>query len=252
MIYETLFWIGAVGIGAQTLLGFAHGHGHNNGHGNGHHGHHGGHDVHLHHDAGHIGHSHAPAHHAPTAHHAPVAHHGHVAEVGHSPVTHGHDLVDNGHHAHEAGDAGTKISPWIPLLSLLSPITIFSVSFGAGATGLLVGPYLTAPLTACAAGVGGVAFYSLIIRPLGGMIMKVASKPAKNLDGVLAQEAVAEGRFDAQGRGIVAVDVDGEIVRLLARLESDDHSQGVTVARGERLVVTQVDPEKNVLRVMKM
>lgn len=131
-------------------------------------------------------------------------------------------------------------------------MTIFSVSLGAGATGLLTGPYLPAPLTACASAVGGAAFYGLIVKPLGGLIMKAASKPAKNLDGVLAHEAVAQGRFDAQGRGIVTVDVDGEIVRLLARLESDDQAQGITVARGERLVVTQVDPEKNVLRVMKM
>ncbi|MBC7805089.1 MAG: hypothetical protein H7145_02955, partial [Akkermansiaceae bacterium] len=77
-------------------------------------------------------------------------------------------------------------------------------------------------------------------------------KPARNLAGVIATEAVAQNRFDAQGRGIVRLPLDGESVRLLAYLEPEDHSKGVLVAPGEKLTVTRIDEGTNTCHVTKL
>ena len=53
------------------------------------------------------------------------------------------------------------------------------------------------------------------------------------LSGAVGQEATADSRFDATGRGIVTLVVDGHLVRLLATLEGSPEA----VEAGEKLVV---------------
>ena len=135
---------------------------------------------------------------------------------------------------------------------VLSPMTLFSVSLGAGATGLLLAARFPVALTALLALLGGLVFFALVVRPLMGFARRFVSKPATALAGTLAGEAVAQNRFDAQGQGIVNVSIDGQVVRLLARLESDDHAKGILVAPGDSLVITQIDEARNTCRVTKI
>lgn len=238
MVYETLLLIGVLGLGAQFAMGFGHGgqdsHGHNHGHDSGHaHGH--AHDGH----ASAHGHDHGPVH------------SGHT----HSDHTHGHTAHHHSEHHQDNHKvtAGKPHSDGFSLLALLSPLSLFSISLGAGATGLLLRGLLQNPLfTGIAAAIGGIAFFALIVQPMKNFILSFASKPAGTLTSMVAQEVEVISRFDERGRGLVRAEVDGEVVSVLAHLEADDQKQGITVARGDRLVVTQVDAEKNVLRVTRL
>lgn len=240
-VYQTLFWIGAIGVGVMgTLSAGAHGHG-----GHSHAGHDAGHGAAHHGGAGGLHESgHGAAH---GTHHA---HQGHQAHHDAAHDTHGH--APNAHHAHghsEASNAGGAANNLAAVMMVLSPMTLFSVSLGTGATGLLLAARFPVALTALLALLGGLALFALVVRPLIGLAQRFVSKPATTLAGVVAGEAVAQNRFDATGQGIVNVSIDGQAVRLLARLEQDDHANGVTVAPGDHLVITQIDEARNTCRV---
>lgn len=134
------------------------------------------------------------------------------------------------------------------LLGLLSPLLVFSVSLGAGATGMALEKSLKSGTTlALLAVLGGLAFYFLIARPLLGFALKFASKPAQTLCDAVAGDAEATSRFDERGQGIVKLTVDGRLVRLLAQLDSP-----AAVAPGDRLVVLSVDTRRNTCRVARL
>ena len=164
------------------------------------------------------------------------------AALGHAHDGAGHDhdgdgLPDAGHH--EGG-----VSPW----TLLSPLKLFSVSLGAGAAGLALGNLVRSPIwLAALAGLAGLAFYRFVVKPLWKVVRKFESRPAENLSAAVAQEAVADSRFDERGAGIVQLHVDGQRVRLLAQLE-----EIVPVAPGDKLVVTKIDGARNTCRVTKL
>jgi hypothetical protein len=245
MLYQSLLLIGAIGVAAQAALGFAHGHG---GHG------HSGADTHgggLHHAGGAAGYgAHAAAGHA-------VAHgdgHGQVHAPAQGHHAHGQHGVGNSHHGdgHQDGRAGEGVAR---LFTLLSPLTVFSFFMGMGLTGLLAQTYLSSLssiLTGLIATAGGVAFYRLLVRPMWGIVLRFASNPAETLRGAVATDAEALSRFDARGRGMVRVTVDGEVKSLLAYLEPEDTSKGIVVSPGDRLVVTGVDEKKNTCRVTRL
>ncbi len=220
MIYTTLLLIGALGLFAQAVLGLGHGHAgahHAGGHGHGA----GGQGAH-----GHGTHVHAPSH-------AAHAHHG---QDGQSRTAQAE--LHGGHGASE-------------IWTLLSPLTIFSVCLGVGATGLLLkSQHWTGALTALAAIVGGMVFYGLVIRPLWGLVFQFASTPGAALEGAVAGQCEALGRFDAQGRGMVKLSIDGQRARVLAFLEPDDRAQAVTA--GEQLTVMSVDTRANTCRVARL
>jgi hypothetical protein len=226
MLYETLLLIGAVGLLAQTVLGMAGhgGHGHDHGGAHAH-----GIDFELPH--GHMGHA------------GPVSGHPGAATAPAAPG-HGASHCQANGHSHVELTVSQRAAT--ALWTLFSPLTIFSVCVGAGATGILTRAMIGKPLfVALAAIVGGVLFYSILVKPLWGLIFKFASKPAETLSGAVAREAVATGRFDADGQGIVRVTIDGEYVRLLARLDREDREKGIAVLSGDKLVVTSVDEKRN-------
>jgi hypothetical protein len=84
-----------------------------------------------------------------------------------------------------------------------------------------------------------------------GMFLKFASTPSEGLEGAIARPAEAISGFDAQGRGIVRLSLDGQVVQLLARLDSTEVARGVHVARGDEVIVTEVDSAKGSCRVTK-
>ncbi|MBC8139136.1 MAG: hypothetical protein H8F28_24955 [Fibrella sp.] len=230
-VYQTLFWIGTLGVVAMGAMGAMHGsHGHGHSHSA---------------DGGHGGHG-LSGHQADGAHHA-GAHHA----TGHHAEAHGHGHGNHHDATHQEG-AGNAAGAMITILGYLSPMTLFSVSLGAGATGLLLGERLTVVLTAALAILAGLLFFGFVVRPAMRFIQGFASKPATNLAGTIATEAFAQNRFDAQGRGIVRLSLDGESVRLLAYLEPEDHARGVVVAPGEKLLVTRIDEGTNTCHVTKL
>jgi len=215
LIYQTLLIVGELGVLAQVALGFAHGGGHHGGHG---------------HDAGHVGHAdvHGGAHH----------------EAGHA--LHGGDHHgEGGKVAHDSGGPS-------PLWNLFSPLTLFSLSLGAGGAGLVALLYLAPVWSVPLAALGGWAFYRLAVRPIWALIFRFASKPSQALEGTKGKSAEAVSGFDARGRGIVRLSIDGESVRVLACLEPDDVAAGAIVRPGDTLVVTQVDARSNACTVTRL
>jgi hypothetical protein len=236
MLYQSLLLIGAVGVAAQAALGFAHGHGAHGGHS------HGGADAH----GGGLHHAHDAAAHGDGSVHAHAPAQGQHAHAQHA---HGPDgKADQGDGRHD-GRASEGIAR---LFTLLSPLTVFSFFMGIGLTGLLVRPYLSPIPAGLVATAGGIVFYRFLVRPMWGVVLRFASKPAATLRGAVATDAEALSRFDAHGRGMVRVTVDGEVKSLLAYLEPEDTKQGIAVSPGDRLVVTGVDEKKNTCRVTRL
>jgi hypothetical protein len=227
-LYQTLLATGALGILAMALLGFVH---HAGNHGNG----------------GSNGHGHTGAHAGGEAHGGQL-HHGHTGESMHAGHTHAHVS----HHGHEH-TGGVERAVGAHLLSLLSPMTLFSASLGAGAVGSLLTQWEVSPtLTAAAAGLGAVGFNAFLVRPMLRLLMGFVSEPARGLAGSLMQPAEAITAFDANGEGLVRVLVDGQSVDVLARLTAEERRQGARVLRGQSVRVEDVDPHTNRCTVSRL
>jgi hypothetical protein len=139
------------------------------------------------------------------------------------------------------------------LLSVLSPMTIFSLCLGTGATGIITKHlHIVTGLSVGIAIIGGFAFYSLISRPLMTLVLKFASEPSKALEGAVSEPAEVISRFDSSGRGLVNLTIDGQIIRVLATLEDSDKANAAEIAPGDHLLVTYVDGHRNACRVAKI
>jgi hypothetical protein len=203
--------LGAAGMAAMAFLGFTSSHGGS---------HSGGHDT-----SGH-------EMHGTGAPHAVAHSHGH--SVAHS---HGGHLHAQGHlHADD-----WKTHAW----SWLSPRVLFNVLVGFGATGLiferLVGPILAIPIAL----IGGIAFESVVVRPLFNSLFRFESQPAQTLESAIMSEARAVTGFDANGNGLVAVELGGEVVQILGTLTADERTAGVRVRSGDSVRIEEVDAARN-------
>lgn len=165
------------------------------------------------------------------------AHDGHAAGGGHA--AHG------GHGAHGAHDghagqhhAGEQGGSWMQ--SLLSPRVLFSVLVGFGAGGLLA-ERVGGIWQLAAAVVGAVAFETLLVGPLWRFLFRFESRPALTLESSIEDDARAVTSFDANGCGLVALDVDGQVVQLLATLTADERARGVRVRSGDLVRIAEVD-----------
>ncbi|HET7613579.1 MAG TPA: hypothetical protein VFK26_06600 [Gemmatimonadaceae bacterium] len=210
--------LGAAGMAAMAFLGFTSSHGGSQ---------HAGHDTSGHEMHG-TGAPHAVAHSHGAA--AP-SHAGHVqAHAGH---LHGHSA-----HLH-ADDWKTHAWSW------LSPRTLFNVLVGFGATGViverLVGPVLALPIAV----IGGIAFESVVVRPLFNSLFRFESQPAQTLETAIMSEARAVTGFDANGNGLVAVELGGEVVQILGTLTADERTAGVRVRSGDSVRIEEVDAARN-------
>jgi hypothetical protein len=112
--------------------------------------------------------------------------------------------------------------------------------------------HLNGALTAFAACAGAVAFNWFVIQPMARLILGFASKPSKGLDGMVSQAVKAISHFDDSGKGLVQVNVDGQIVRVMAVLEEEDKSRSTVIQPGDNLTVTSVDGHKNICRVTRL
>ena len=83
-------------------------------------------------------------------------------------------------------------------------------------------PLLGGPFLVAAALVGAVVFERAIVSPLWNLTMRFASTPASTLESAVTDEATAVTSFDQNGQGIVSLEVDGQVVQILATLRADD------------------------------
>ena len=208
--YTFSLTLGGVGLGVMALSGFAQtahaGHGHA-AHGTGH------------------GHAHANGH-APTASHAGDAHTAHVPA---GAARHG-----------VRSSSGTS-----RFLALLQPRVVFSVLVGFGAAGMLLRPVLPEPGLLAASLGAGFAFEWGLVAPLWRFLFRFASEPAETLETIVSDEARAVTSFDTNGNGLVAVELNGQVVQLLATLNAAERAAARKVRAGDRLRIEAVDDTRN-------
>lgn len=213
-LYITSLLLGAIGLAVMAFGGFGH-----RGHGGGHGGR-GGHGSHSSHGA-HTAHSQGPG-------------------GGRSAANAGHA------HGSVASAQGARDAAANALLAVASPRFVFSLALGVGAVGALLRPILGGPILLAAAVAGGVLFERVIVAPLWNFAMRFASTPASMLESAVTDEATAVTSFDANGQGIVSVEVDGQIVQILATLQPDDRALGGgRIRAGQRVRIEDVDAKKN-------
>ena len=175
----------------------------------------------------------------------------------HSGATHGHGgghhhgHIADSHHAHQGAHAHDHVHADAPnplartLWTVASPRFFFSFLLGLGLTGEVLRGHLSGSPLLVAALVGGVVFERALVAPLWDVAMRFASKPAQTLDAAVTDEAVAVTAFDANGQGIVSVEVDGQIVQILATLQPSDRQLGVRVRAGQRVRIEDVNAAAN-------
>ncbi|MEA2707309.1 MAG: hypothetical protein QOH22_2097 [Gemmatimonadaceae bacterium] len=160
---------------------------------------------------------------------------------GHSQVT-PHTHVASHTHAIPHSHAGDwKSNAW----SWLSPRVLFNFLVGFGATGLivekLVGPVLALPI----AFVGGVAFEVFVVRPIFNSLFRFESAPAQTLESALMSEGRAVTGFDANGNGLISLELGGEVVQVLGTQLKEDRASGVRIRAGDTVRVEEVDGARN-------
>lgn len=206
-LYTFSLALGGAGLGVMAIAGFGH-------------------------LGGHRGH----------AHHGGTAAHG--ANAGHSShVGHGGHLA----HRHDASlDAqGAKLLSQ-GVSALVSPRIVFSFLVGFGAAGLLLRSLVGGGLPLLAATIaGGILFERVLVAPLWRFTSRFESRPAATLESCITDEARAVSSFDARGQGLVAVELDGQLVQVLGTLRHEDRDAGVRVRAGDRLRVEDVDGDRN-------
>jgi translation initiation factor IF-1 len=169
---------------------------------------------------GHLGHGHAG--------------HGHA---GHGDSRHGAPGPTHGH-AHEGGGL-------LRAAAVVSPRLWFTLLAGFGAAGLLLRPVAAGPLQAGLAVVGAVLLELVLARPLWNFAFRFASNPATTLEACVSDEVQAVTGFDREGHGLIAVELDGQVVQVLATLRAADRASGIRVRAGDRVRVEEVDAARN-------
>jgi len=165
--------------------------------------------------------------------------HGIGAPHGHA-ITPSHDIAHThaGPHAHADG---WKSSVW----SWLSPRVLFNFLVGFGATGLiverLVGPVLALPIAI----VGGVLFEAFVVRPIFNSLFRFESQPAQTLESGLMSEGRAVTGFDANGNGLISLELGGEVVQVLGTQLNEEREAGVRIRAGDIVRIEEVDSARN-------
>jgi hypothetical protein len=205
--YTFSLTLGGVGLGVMALSGFA--------------------------QAAHAGHGHAANGHG----HA----HGHAHGDSHAGDGHTtHVPAAGARHAAMRGSSSAS-----RLLALLQPRVAFSVLVGFGAAGLVLRPFLSGPALLVVSLGAGLAFEWGLVAPLWRFLFRFASEPAETLESIVSDEARAVTGFDANGNGLVSVELNGQVVQLLATLNAAERAAARKVRAGDRLRIEAVDDTRN-------
>jgi hypothetical protein len=178
--------------------------------------------------------------------HGAHAGHSHAAHVGHAHPGHSGGAVARIPGMRPSGAGGARDSSsglgwrWT---NLLSPRLLFSFFVGFGAAGILASS-LHEPLRLVAAVTAGIAFEALLVGPLWRFLFRFESREASTLETSIEDEARAVTGFDANGNGVVALELDGQLVQLLATLAPDERARGVRIRSGDLVRIAAVDAER--------
>jgi hypothetical protein len=160
---------------------------------------------------------------------------------GHAQVTPHTHLTAHTHAAPHSHAGDWKSNAW----SWLSPRVLFNFLVGFGATGLivekLVGPVLALPI----AFVGGVVFEVFIVRPIFNSLFRFESAPAQTLESALMSEGRAVTGFDANGNGLISLELGGELVQVLGVQLNSDRMAGARIRAGDMVRIEEVDSARN-------
>jgi hypothetical protein len=156
--------------------------------------------------------------------------------LGHGSGGHGHSHghSDSSHHSHDSGS-----SRW---LALISPRVIFSLALGFGAVGLVLEKFVILTLSIPLATIGAIALERILIQPYWKLLMRFASKPARNLESATFGKAKAVMDFDSSGSGLIELELDGQVRQVLGTLKS---GQNARVVRGKSLRIESVTDAGN-------
>lgn len=124
--------------------------------------------------------------------------------------------------------------------SLLSPRPLFSLMVGFGAGGIAAAA-LDEPWQIVIAVVAALGFEALLVGPLWRFLFRFESRTAVTLESSIEDEARAVTGFDANGNGLVALELDGQLVQLLATLAPDERARGVRIRSGDLVRIAEVD-----------
>lgn len=160
--------------------------------------------------------------------------------LGGHGANHGHQ-----HQGHHHGPAKHLGYGKTSLRWLLSPRLIFSILLGFGLTGLLLDHLVGGLLLLTLALVGGVLFELLAIAPLWNFLLRFASSPALTLESCVSDQATAVTGFDQSGHGLIAVELDGQVIQVLGTLRLSDRDAGLRVKAGDRVRIEEVDAGRN-------
>lgn len=176
--------------------------------------------------------------------HGGSSHSGHGHGHGHGHA-HGHTHAGHSHAGHAHNGVHVPSAASRTFWTIASPRFLFSFALGFGAIGEATRGALSGPLQVIAAIAGAVLFERLIVSPLWNFAMRFASTPALTLESAVTDEATAVTSFDANGQGIVSVEVDGQVVQILATLAPGDRDLGVRVRAGQRVRIDDVNSAQN-------
>lgn len=127
-----------------------------------------------------------------------------------------------------------------------------AMAMGAGAMGIVGRKVFHSETTAVILAIAGAILIDILfVRPMFGLLLRFASEPSSGLEGMISQLAEAATGFDAQGRGLIKLTLDGQTTQVLASLDPDELNAGIKVKKGDSLVVLEVDPTRNVCRVSR-
>lgn len=124
-----------------------------------------------------------------------------------------------------------------------SPLDLMAMAVGAGALGIIGRKvFHNEQIAALMAVAGAFLMDYLVVKPIFSALMRFASQPSSGLEGMVTQKGEAISAFDAQGRGLIRLSLDGQTSQVLAKLGRDEVDAGVVVRKGDPLVVVEVDP----------
>jgi hypothetical protein len=146
----------------------------------------------------------------------------HAHGTGDLHVAHGHPPVPAAAPGHAAGQGHSHGLTARSFWTLVSPRYLFSFALGFGTAGELLHEVLRGPL--------------LVVAALAGAIV---------FERAIADEATAVTAFDQNGQGIVSLEVDGQVVQILATLRPDDRALPSRIRAGQRLRIDEVDAARN-------
>ena len=105
----------------------------------------------------------------------------------------------------------------------LSPLDLFSYCAGAGVAAFLARPYIAHAYLPIFAVIGALLFDLCFTRTIANFIGKFGATPSGGLEGTVATPGEAVTNFDSEGKGLIRLTLDGQVVQLLATLEEQRH-----------------------------